>query len=78
MTVITIQSDSEETTAIFMKIAEERGVPAKTDEHRILTTEDVALGIGRKATQAEMLEYLLKNQDSEYIDIDTVFERFKD
>ncbi len=78
MTVITIESDSDETTAIFMKIAEERGVPVKTDEHRVLTTRDLALGIGKKATQAELLEYLLNNQSNERIDINKVFERFND
>lgn len=78
MTIVTIESDSDQKTALLLRYAEELGLPVKTDEHKVLTTQDVALGFGRKATDAELTEYLLKSEKSETIDIDVVFSRYKD
>jgi 2-succinyl-5-enolpyruvyl-6-hydroxy-3-cyclohexene-1-carboxylate synthase len=70
MTIITIESDSEETTQLVLKYAQEHGLPAKTDEHQVLTAQDMVTGIGRKATDKELIEYLLKCETSEKINID--------
>lgn len=78
MTIITIESDSDQKVQQILHFAEELGLTVKTDEHRVLTTKDVALGFGRKATDAELMEYLLKSEDNERIDIDTVFSKYKD
>ena len=77
MTIVTIESDSDQKTALLLRYAEELGLPVKTDEHRVLTAKDVALGFGRKATDAELAEYLSKSEHSEKVDIDTVFSRYK-
>jgi len=79
MTILTIESDSEETTALFLKIAEERGVHVTKDEHRVLTDDDVLFGFGRKATDAEMTQYLLSTEEDnedEYINIETIRQKY--
>jgi hypothetical protein len=78
MTIVTIESDSEEHTQLLLKYAEGLGLPAKTDGHRVLTAADMVSGIGRKATDAELTEYLLKSEDSESIDISDVFAKYKE
>jgi hypothetical protein len=78
MTIITIESDSDQKIQQILHFAEELGLTVKTDEHRVLTVKDVALGFGRKATETELLEYLLKTENGERIDIDAVFKKFED
>lgn len=77
MTIITIESDSDQKIQQILHFAEELGLTAKTDEHRVLTVKDVALGFGRKATDAELMEYLLKGENEEAIDIEAVFKKFE-
>jgi hypothetical protein len=78
MTLITIESNSDQTTEFLLHYAEEHGLVVKTNEHRVLTDDDITFGFGRKATDAELTEYLLKTESSERIDIETVFARYID
>ena len=78
MTIVTIESDSDQKTALLLRYAEELGLPVKTDEHRVLTAKDMVLGIGRKATDAELLEYLLKAKDEKPIDFSVAFGQYLD
>ena len=78
MTIVTIESDSAETTEFFLQLAAERGLSVKTHEHRVLSDDDVTFGFGRPATEAELEEYFASEEDDEPIDIETVFEKYKD
>lgn len=78
MTILTIESDSETKTQQVLELVEKLGLSVKTDEHRILTAKDMVTGIGRKATDAELMEYLLKGENSEQIDFEEAFAKFLD
>lgn len=74
ITIVTIDSDKK--TELLLKYAEELGLPVKTDEHRVFTTEDIAFGFGRKATDAELKEYLMKHQNETPIDFSVAFTKY--
>lgn len=78
MTIITIESDSDQKIQQILHFAEELGLAAKTEKHRVLTDDDMIFGIGRKATDAELLEYLLKGKDDEPIDFSVAFAKYID
>lgn len=78
MTIITIESDSAEKTQLLLQIAEERGLSVKMDEHHVLTTKDMVTGIGRKTTDAELEEYLLKGQNDTPIYFEIAFAKYLD
>ncbi len=61
MTMLIIQSNSEKKTELLVQLAEELGLTVKAEEFRELTTHDVAFGIGRKATDEELMAYLSKD-----------------
>jgi hypothetical protein len=65
MTIVTIESDSDKKTEMLVHYAEELGLTVKTDEHRALTDNDVLFGFGRKATDAELTEYLLSTEEGD-------------
>lgn len=76
MTIFTIESDSEIKSQQLLEFVEQLGLSVKTDEHRVLTTADMITGIGRKATDAELMEYLLKGEKSEKVDFDEAFAKY--
>ena len=78
MTIITIESDSEQKIQMLLQYIEEIGLSAKTEEHRVLTAADMVTGIGRKATDRELMEYLLKGETSEKRDISVAFAKYLD
>lgn len=78
MTILTIQSDSESKTQQVLKFVEQLGLSVTTNEHRVLTDDDVAFGFGRPATEAELAEYFAGEDNEEPIDIETVFAKYKD
>jgi len=78
MTIITIESDSEQKIQMLLKYIEEIGLSAKKEEHRVLTAADMVTGIGRKATDRELMEYLLKGETSEKVDISVAFAKYLD
>lgn len=42
-----------------------------------LTAKDVALGIGRKATKEELIDYINRVEESESLDLDSLIEAYK-
>ena len=42
-----------------------------------LTAKDVALGIGRKATKEELIDYIKRVEESESLDLDSLIEAYK-
>jgi len=79
MTIVTIESTSEETTQQLLHFAEEHGLHFTTEPvHRVLTEADMVTGIGRKATAAELEEYILKGKDEEPIDFSVAFAKYLD
>jgi len=77
MALLIIETGSAAGTDLLLQFAAEHGFTVKTEPHRVLTDADMVTGIGRKATEAELTEYLLKGDDGEEIDIETVFAKFK-
>ncbi|WP_431199046.1 hypothetical protein ACRQ5D_02630 [Mucilaginibacter sp. P25] len=59
-----------------MQLAEELGLSAQTQEVKDLDTIDVARGIGRKATNEELINYLNKDLDEEAIPLDKAFSKY--
>lgn len=76
MTTVIIQSNSEKKTRLLMQLAEELGLSAQTQEVNDLNTIDVARGIGRKATDEELINYLNKDLDEEAIPLDKAFSKY--
>ncbi len=76
MTTVIIQSNSEKKTRLLMQLAEELGLSAQTQEVKDLDTIDVARGIGRKATNEELINYLNKDLDEEAILLDKAFSKY--
>ncbi len=50
----------------------------KNPEKRELCLEDIIKGIGRKATDGELLNYLLKNNDIASISLESAFAKYLD
>lgn len=65
MTVFTIESNSEETTLLLKQFVEEHGLLTTTNDHRVLTDDDMIFGFGRKATNAELREYLESTEEND-------------
>lgn len=63
---------------MLLQYAEELGLSAQKNEHRVLTAQDMVTGIGRKATTAELEEYLLKGQNDTPIDFEIAFAKYLD
>ena len=73
MTTLIIKSDSEKKTNLLKKFAEELGLEAQTQEFRELGAKDMATGIGRKATDEELINYLLKDKNAVAISLEEAF-----
>jgi hypothetical protein len=76
MTTVIIQSDSEKKTHLLMQLAEELGLSAQTQNFKELTATDMAKGIGRKATDEELIAYLNKGINDTPIHLDTAFSKY--
>ncbi len=76
MTTLIIKSDSENKTNLMLKLAGELGLNASVSEFVELDTAAMAAGIGRKATNDELLLYLLKDQDGPALDLDEAFSKY--
>jgi hypothetical protein len=76
MTTVIIQSNSEKKTRLLIQLAEELGLSAQTQEIKDLNTIDVARGIGRKAADEELINYLNKDIDEEAIPLDKAFSKY--
>ena len=76
MTTLTIRSDSDRKTNLLIKFAEELGLQTTTQDFKELNSLDMATGIGRKATQDELMEYLSRELVAEPIDLETAFSKY--
>lgn len=75
MTTLIIESDSDKKTELLIQFAQELGLDAKTQEFRKLTDADMVTGIGRKATDEELLNYLSEDHGA-ILSIEEVFSKY--
>lgn len=76
MTTVIIKSDSDKKTDLLIKFAEELGLSAKTENLRELDKNAMVSGIGRKATDEELIDYLSKGNESSAIDLEEAFSKY--
>lgn len=76
MTTLIIKSDSEKKTHLLIKLAKELGLEAKAQDLKELTTQNITHGIGRKATDEELINYLLNDKDASAINLEEAFSKY--
>jgi hypothetical protein len=76
MTTLIIKSNSDKKTRLLMELAEELGLTVDADSFEELDINAMVKGIGRKATDEELIHYLSKGNDAEPIDIDDAFLKY--
>jgi len=76
MTTLIIKSNSEKKTRLLMQLAEELGLSAKTQNFEELDVNAMVSGIGRKATDEELIDYLLKETDASPISLEEAFSKY--
>lgn len=65
MTTLIIKSDSDKKINLLVKFAKELGLETITQDFKELDTMAMATGIGRKATDSELIDYLSRGLDAE-------------
>jgi len=75
MTTLIIKSNSEEKTHLLLQFAEELGLSATAQDFKELDTAALVKGIGRKATDEELMEYLSKDAGTP-INIEDAFAKY--
>jgi hypothetical protein len=76
MTTLIIKSDSDKKTNLLIKFAEELGLETITQDFKELDIHAMVTGIGRKATDAELIEYLNRESNQVPIDLETAFSKY--
>ena len=76
MTTLIIKSDSDKKTNLLIRFAEELGLETITQDFKELDIRALVSGIGRKATDAELIEYLTRESDQTPIDLGTAFSKY--
>jgi hypothetical protein len=76
MTTLIIKSDSDKKTNLLIKFAQELGLETVTQNFKELDIHAMVTGIGRKATDAELIEYLNRESDQKPIDLETAFSKY--
>lgn len=76
MTTLIIKSDSDKKTNLLIKFAEELGLETTTHDFKELDIHAMVSGIGRKATDAELIEYLNRETDQAPVDLETAFSKY--
>ncbi|MDB5091301.1 MAG: hypothetical protein JWR09_5295 [Mucilaginibacter sp.] len=76
MTTLIIKSDSDKKTRLLKQLAEELGLSATTQDFEELGIDSMVKGIGRKATDEELMTYLSKEIESEPIDLEVAFSKY--
>jgi hypothetical protein len=76
MTTLIIKSDSDKKTNLLIRFAEELGLQTITQDLKELDTLAMVTGIGRKATDAELIDYLSREPGSEQIDLEVAFSKY--
>jgi len=78
MTTLIIKSDSEKKTLLLLQLAKELGLSAKANESEELDKNSMATGIGRKATDEELMDYLSKQSEAKPISLEVAFSKYMD
>lgn len=78
MTTLIIKSDSDKKTNLLIRLAEELGLEAQTQDFKELTANDMIRGIGRKATDEELMAYLLQDKDTALLSLEEAFSKYLD
>jgi hypothetical protein len=73
MTTLIIKSDSEKKTRLLIQLAEELGLSASANDFEELNINAMVKGIGRKATNEELADYLSKDLDARPLNIEEAF-----
>jgi len=76
MTTVIIKSNSDKKTLLLMQLAEELGLPVRTGEFEELDVNAMVKGIGRKATDEELFDYLSEDQNVEPLNIEEAFSKY--
>ena len=76
MTTLIIKSSSDKKTRLIVQLAEELGLSIRTSQFEELDINAMVKGIGRKATDEELVDYLSKDSDAEPINIDEAFSKY--
>jgi hypothetical protein len=75
-----IEVDESENGRKILNVLKELNIEyqiAENVEDKKLTSKDLALGIGRKATKEELLEYIEKADKSPIIDVEDLLKEFE-
>lgn len=75
MTTLIIKSNSDEKTNLLLKFANELGLDAEAHDFKGLDTEAMDKGIGRKATDEELIDYLSKDAGP-FVGIEEAFAKY--
>ncbi len=78
MTTLIIKSDSDKKTGLLKQFAEELGLSAETWDFEELGINAMVKGIGRKATDEELIDYLSKESDVTPVSLETAFSKYLD
>jgi hypothetical protein len=76
MTTLIIKSDSDKKTDLLIKFAEELGLQTIIQDFKELGTSAMVTGIDRKATDAELIDYLSRQSDTAPMDLETSFSKY--
>ena len=74
--MLIIKSDSEKKTRLLIQLAEELGLSASANDFEELDINSMVSGIGRKASDEELISYLLKDIDAEPLNIEEAFSKY--
>ena len=78
MTTLIIKSNSEKKTQLLIQLAEELGLSAKTQNFEELDINAMVTGIGRKATDEELIDYLNNELDASPVSLQKAFSKYID
>jgi hypothetical protein len=76
MTTLIIKSDSDKKTNLLIRFAEELGLQTIKQDFKELDAQSMALGIGRKASDTELIDYLSRDSGTEPMDLETAFSKY--
>lgn len=76
MTTLIIKSNSEKKTKLLLQLAEELGLFAKAQDFEELDVNSMVTGIGRKATDEELVDYLSRETDAVPISLEEAFSKY--
>jgi hypothetical protein len=73
-----MSKDAEKDVNLLRKLAEETNLSAEINEFEDLDVNVMVTGIGRKATDEELKEYLAKDANAEPLNIKAAFSKYSD